>query len=288
MLEDAIARLYRVPPAEFTELRAELVAAAKGRGDTLAAKQIDALRKPSIAAWVVNVLVHSEEDATQRLGEMGDALRAAHTSLDADRIKELSGTRRKLVDDLARAAFKAAGLTQPPAALRDDVTGTLHAAIANTAVNERLGRLSKAEKWSGFGDVVETTAPVLRVVHGGKASGKGAATKAAAPTAKVNNTDVLSDAKREMQTALATVAAAEQVKLEADDELDQRQSEFVAARMKRDEARRRMADAEHRFEAAAQQLDRAKNASREATELLKAAKTAQRKSRAALESARKR
>ena len=285
MLEDAISRLYRVPPAEFTQLRTELVAAARSRGDALAAKQIEALRKPSIAAWVVNVLVHAEADATMRLADMGDKLRAAHTALDSDRIKELSSTRRKLVDELARAAFKAAGLAQPPAALRDDVTGTLHAAIANSAVNERLGRLSKAEKWSGFGDVVETTAPVLRVVPGGKAARKADATTRTPP--EPGGADRLAAAKREMQTAIDTVAAAEQAKLAADDELDQRQAEFAAARIKRDEVRRRMAEAERRFEAAAQQLDRAKQSSKDAAELLKAAKTAARKRRDELTSARK-
>jgi hypothetical protein len=39
----------------------------------------------------------------------------------------------------------------PSAALREDVIGTLQAAIADPDVAAELGRLSKAEQWSGFG-----------------------------------------------------------------------------------------------------------------------------------------
>jgi hypothetical protein len=40
----------------------------------------------------------------------------------------------------------------PSAALRDDVADTLQAAIADPNVTARLGRLTKAERWSGFAE----------------------------------------------------------------------------------------------------------------------------------------
>ena len=43
-------------------------------------------------------------------------------------------------------------IRSPTGALRGDVTDTLHAAIADPDVRSRLGRLAKAEHWSGFGD----------------------------------------------------------------------------------------------------------------------------------------
>src|SRR4029079_13811860 len=63
---------------------------------------------------------------------------------------------RRLVDDAARAAFEEAELAEPTGALRDDVTGTLQAAVADPDVASRLGRLTKAERWSGFGEFGDT------------------------------------------------------------------------------------------------------------------------------------
>jgi hypothetical protein len=69
----------------------------------------------------------------------------------ARRIRELSAEQRTLIDELARAGFRAAEVTDPSAGLREDVTDTLQAAIADPDVAARLGRLAKAEQWSGFG-----------------------------------------------------------------------------------------------------------------------------------------
>ena len=77
--------------------------------------------------------------------------------MDGDAIRQLSSEQRSLVDELARAAFEGADVTNPPASLREDVTGTLQAAVADPDVAARLGRLPKAERWSGFGDFGDTT-----------------------------------------------------------------------------------------------------------------------------------
>ena len=75
----------RVKPEEFTALRTKLAAAAKKRGDTAAAKRISAARKPTTAAWVVNLLAHSNEDVKQSLTDLGERLRAAHAAMDGAR-----------------------------------------------------------------------------------------------------------------------------------------------------------------------------------------------------------
>ncbi|WP_235567970.1 hypothetical protein [Mycobacterium sp. Root135] len=156
--EDDIGRLYGVDPAEFTELRKELVAEAKKRGDRDAARAIGAARRPTTAAWVVNALVRADETATSRLDEIGQHLRAAHAAMDGAKIRELSGAQRKLLDELVRTGFAAAAVSHPSAALRDDVVGTLQAAVADPDVAARLGRLEKAERWSGFGEFGSVTA----------------------------------------------------------------------------------------------------------------------------------
>ena len=156
--EEDLDRLYGVDPAEFTKLRTELVAEAKKRGDRDAARTIAAARRPTTAARVVNALVRVDDTATARLDSMGQHLRAAHASMDGAKIRELSGVQRKLVDELVRTGFAAASVSNPSAALRDDVVGTLQAAVADPDVAARLGRLEKAERWSGFGEFGAVTA----------------------------------------------------------------------------------------------------------------------------------
>src|SRR6267154_2060538 len=156
-MADELDELYEVKPDEFTALRTKLAAAAKQRGDTDTAKQISAARKPTTAAWVVNRLALRDRDIRTRLAGLGERLKDAHSAMDGDRIRALSTEQRRLVDDVARTAFEEAELGAPSAALRDDVTGTLQAAIADPDVASRLGRLTKAEQWSGFGEFGDTT-----------------------------------------------------------------------------------------------------------------------------------
>jgi chromosome segregation ATPase len=293
MADDPLVQLYTVSPAEFTQLRGSLAAEAKKRGDAEAARQIAAQRKPSTAAWIVNLLARRHPDTRKRIERLGAQLRDAQASLDADRLRELSAERRAIVDELARQAFAEADVTDPAAALRDDVTGTLQAAIADPDIAERLGRLHRAEHWSGFGDVVAVAPPQLRVVTGGKAAKKAPPKAAASGRATSRGADapskqdLVADAKEQLQTAVATVAAAEQAKSDADDELDERQAELAAARMKRDEAKRRLAEAETRLKAAERAFQAARKASAQADDLVKAARRQQRERREALEKARK-
>jgi chromosome segregation ATPase len=270
MADDELDELYWVKPEGFTALRTRLAAAAKHRGDAAAAKRISATRKPTTAAWIVNLLARSNEEAKQRLTYLGERLRAAHAAMDGSRIRELSTQQRKLVDELARAAFEAAELTDPPAALRDDVTGTLQAAIADPDVTARLGRLAKAERWSGFGEFGDT-APVSTVARGGKA--KAEPRQARQRPARNDPSDGnLKAARQQLETVRATVAAAERAKAVADDERSERQAELATARLRHGEARKRLQEAERDLNAAADAHDKAKQASRDAAELVKEAK----------------
>jgi hypothetical protein len=152
MSDDDLDALYSVKPEGFTALRRELADAAKQRGDAAAAKQISAAGKPTTAAWIVNLLVLADKDVRPRLSKLGDQLRSAHAGMDGERIRKLSAEQRHTVDELVRAGLQRADVKNPSAATREDVAGTLHAAIADRDVADRLGRLTKAERWSGFGD----------------------------------------------------------------------------------------------------------------------------------------
>jgi hypothetical protein len=271
---DGLDELYEIKPEAFTALRTKLAAAAKQRGDTDAAQQISAARKPTAAAWVVNRVALRDQDIRTRLAGLGERLRDAHAAMDGDRIRELSAEQRRLVEDLARAAFEEAELADPSAALRDDVTGTLQAAIADPDVASRLGRLTRAERWSGFGEFSDTA-----MVFTSSRKTVSAREKPAHKPRHDDKHDEKHDekhdaARREREKARAALAAAERTKADADAALTELQSDLATARLRRDDARRRLQGAEDALTAAQDAYDKGKQASRDAAAVVKDAKAA--------------
>jgi hypothetical protein len=252
MADDELDDLYRAEPDAFTAQRSRLAAEAKGRGDAAAAKRMSAARKPTTAAWIVNRVALGHKDTKKRLADLGDRLRAAHAEMDGERIRALSAEQHKLIDELVRAAFEAADVKRPSASVREDVTSTLQAAVADPDVRERLGRLAKPERWSGFGAFGDAT----------EAEPKQSRPRPAHDTA----------AQRRLEKLTAAVADAEQARAEADDTLSQRQAERDAARQRRDEALATLRKAEREFTKAEADHDKAKRASRAAAESVKEAK----------------
>jgi chromosome segregation ATPase len=266
---DELDELYGVRPEEFTARRSELAAAAKKRGDAAAAKRISAARKPTTAAWVVNQLVHANEDVKRSLTDLGERLRAAHAAMDGAAIRELSSEQRSLVDELARAAFEGVDVTNPSATLREDVTGTLQAAVADPDVAGRLGHLAKAEQWSGFGDFGSATA-VFTTARRDK-SGSDTKQTSQEPPREQRRDDERASARR-VEEARTALAVAERAKDDAANELSDRQTDLAVARLRRDEMRQRLEEAERNLDAADKAYSEAKQAGRDAAELVKKAK----------------
>ena len=158
LLADATAELYQADPEAFMPRRAELVAQAREAGEAAAAKQIGALRKPTRLAWVVNRLVRNDPEVRDRLAELAAELRDTGASMDGGRIRELTAARARLVDELTRQAFD--DLPAPPAAVREEVTATLDAALADPEVAASLGTLVRAAHWAGFGLAVPISGPI--------------------------------------------------------------------------------------------------------------------------------
>ena len=266
-MADELDELYEVKAEEFTALRTKLAAAAKKRGDADTARQISAARKPTTAAWVVNRLALRDQDVRTRLAGLGERLKDAHATMDGDRIRALSAEQRRLVDDVARAAFEEAELADPSAALRDDVTGTLQAAIADPDVASRLGRLTKAERWSGFGEFGDTAMVFTQTRR--TTSRKEPAEEPQRDDKRDEKRDA---ARRDRETARAALAAAERSKAAADAALTELQSDLATARLRRDDARRRLKDAESALTAAQDAYDKGKQAGRDAAAVVKEAK----------------
>jgi hypothetical protein len=300
-VDEAALELYAVPPEEFLGTRNDLVARARAAGDTAAATQIGKLRKPTVAAWLVNALVLADDSVVERLGELGDRLRAAQEQLDAAVLRELTTERRRLVDELTRAAFARAKRTQPPAGLRDEVSGTFDAALADPEVGARLGRLTRAEQWSGFG-FLPTGAPQLTVVRGGRSTGrerattagkgtssgggksgagKGGSTEAGAGTAPApapaksaaerrKERKAVADAQTALEAAEAALADAREREADSGRRVKQLarrlaklQDELEGARSSLEDARKDVSTAKGRRREARSALDRAQRAARD-------------------------
>jgi len=177
-LQKVAEELYALPVSEFTATRNRRAADVRA-DDAQLAKAIRALPRPSLAAWVVNMLVRDEPDHVDRVLALGEELRQAQQSLDARQLRELGGKRRKLTAAVTRQAREgAAGRgVQVSDAVAAQVEQTLHAAMideyAARAVRTALlvtalpsGGLDEIDvsKSLAVPDAVSTDRPRLSVV----------------------------------------------------------------------------------------------------------------------------
>ncbi|MEV8241514.1 transposase [Microbacterium testaceum] len=162
LVDEAAADLLALPPARFTAARAERVAAAAGP----VGRRIAKLRKPTVAAWAVNLLVRDG-----RLGEaveLSRALQEAQDDLDAAELARLGKQRRQLVAALARRAGELAAEAGTPlsAAMAESVEKTVNAAVVDPEVAAAVltGRLVSPIDLAtldpgGLGDAVAGSVP---------------------------------------------------------------------------------------------------------------------------------
>ena len=146
--------LYAGPADGFTE---ERNLAARDCGDKELAAQIKKLKKPSVAAWAVNLLVRRESEQIDSVLELADSLRAAAEALDGDELRALTRQRRQLTTALAssaRSLAKEAGvrLTGP---VVDQVEGMLNAAMLDPVAAHvvRAGRIVTAFTSTGLSEL---------------------------------------------------------------------------------------------------------------------------------------
>jgi hypothetical protein len=163
-------RLYAAPPREFVAERDAAVAAARAAGDDVTAAAVAKLRRPTVAAWLVNLLALRRPELMAQLAELATALQAAQRDLDGAQLRELTNQRRATVSALVAQARAAAREADPEATDAKlplaELERTLHAALVDREVAEavRSGRLTRAAAAEGFGELPRAR---LRLVPGG-------------------------------------------------------------------------------------------------------------------------
>ncbi len=153
---DAVAdELYALPTNEFVKARNACVKRARADGARPLAQRIQALQKPTTAAWLANQLVREHRGEIEPLFELGRELREVMAELGGDELRELTRQRFKLVSGLVQQARVLGG--RRGVRVSDDVAqalrSTFEATLSDAASAEAVssGRLTDALRVSGFG-----------------------------------------------------------------------------------------------------------------------------------------
>nr|WP_274638265.1 transposase [Microbacterium bovistercoris] len=221
-LEQIAAALYAGPLDAFV---AQRNARAKQAGERDAAEEIRALRKPSVAAWVVNVFARERRDELAQALRLADELREAQEELDATALASLGRQRRALTARLAQeaAALATARGARVTASTIEAVQQTIAAAFFNAeaAIAVASGRLIRELEPSADGP-----ADIEDAVGGGL----GAPSPATAPP-PVDEVKV----RRERRAAERAVHDAEQHVSRAQRELDKAERGLSTATRRREQ-----------------------------------------------------
>ncbi|KHJ71599.1 hypothetical protein NXT08_07320 [Rhodococcus pyridinivorans] len=273
-LDSVADALYGLDPGDFVAARSEFAAQAREAGDRELTAAIGRLRKPTVAAWMVNLLARERADELAALLDIGSALRTAQRRLSGSEMRKLSEQRRRVVAALERDAGRLAadrGRTVSESALRE-VGRTLNAALSDPGIGEqvRQGRLDAIVESDGFGDL---SAMPLTVVRGGSeeddeddrtAAGKSARkskgerepterekAEQAAREAEIDEAAAaLDSAHNAAEEAREAASAAEQELARHEEEVAELRAKLEHAEQQRTFARRAAAEAKKRVVAA--------------------------------------
>lgn len=227
-LESIAAELYAEAPGEFTERRN---ARAREAEDPVLAAAVRALRKPSVAAWVVNVFARERTERLAQALQLAAELREAQDDLDAATLSQLGRQRRALTNQLAAEAASLAtarGARVTDATL-ESVRQTISAAFfdSDAAAAVASGRLVRELEPSGSLDLDGA-------VGGGRP---------AAPAAPVPVADEVA-ARRERRRAEQALRDAEKTRERAERAVEKADRDARAARGRLDQLTARIAEVE--------------------------------------------
>lgn len=273
-LNEVADKLYAVSPEHFAVRRDALVAAARSAGERDLARLIAKLRRPVLAAALVNAVIRSEPAELTTLTELGTSMRSAQRELRGAELRELSGQRQRLLTRLVQLAGDAAGRSLTEAVLAQ-VRATFEAAIADEAAEAAVlsGRLTTALSYTGFGEVDVTDAVGaarsrprhLSIVRESVVRESAARdTPTAAERATEQQT---AEQRRAEQRAADAVSAAHGARADADEAAS-------GARAELEQALEGIAAASGRVDELAEHLNQARAALDEATSVQRAAEAA--------------
>lgn len=255
-LDSVAQELYGVPLPDFVPTRNGRVKQARAAGDRELAAEIQALAKPTTAAWLVNQLSREHADDLTPLLDLGRELRDASAKLDGQTMRRLGRERTELVTQLVdhtRQLGSDRG-SRVSDDVAEEVRRTLDASFSDSEIADEVsaGQLIRAVEYAGFGDLAGFGGPTgivgeRRTAQRKTAAGKTTAGKTAAGKTAAGKTEQADrPTKRAGKSAEKTAKRAEPPSRPAD----------LGAR-RRQKAERELADAQQRLEAARAARDEA-------------------------------
>jgi septal ring factor EnvC (AmiA/AmiB activator) len=267
--------LYALPLADFTPARDAL--AKEHKSDKQLASGIKGLRKASVAAWVVNLLVRRDPDQVDQVLAVGEALRDAQDNLDATQLREFTKQRRQLTASVTTAARRLAREegVRTTQAVADQVEATLTAAMLepDAAKAVRSGLLVTSLAATGLGDLDLSGAVAVPEALGFSATARPAA--APEPTARpqlhvVPDPDAEEKARAAADERLADARAvlkdAEKEHRAARRSVEKLQARTLQVQSEIDELRSRLAELESTLEEVDEELSEAEAVEADADE----------------------
>jgi hypothetical protein len=270
--------LYAGSVDAFTEARNQ---AAKQAGDKGLAAQIKKLKKPSVAAWAVNLLVRRESEQIDSVLGLAEQLRAAAEALDGAELRALTKQRRQLTSALASSAKSLAHdagvrLTGP---VVDQVEGMITAAMLDPVAAQvvRTGRIVTAFTSTGVSELdVESVVAVPEAIEV-RATPTEEEAEDPEPVALHVVPDggaKLAAAEDALEEATAHVTAAEQELAEAEGAVEELNARRLQLQGEADELRRRLAAIEDDVDQVDEDLEEAQDTRDDAKVVLSEARTA--------------
>ncbi len=236
--------LYGRPLNEFIVARGERAKQARAGGDGEGAMAIGKLAKPNKVAWLANQLVRAHPDELRSLLELGDSMRHATASLDAERLRQDSRQQHQIIHALLQQAHilaNAAGQAMSDSTARG-LEDTLHAALADeqAALQLSQGRLTSGLSRSGFPGIDASAVPAVagpaaagkRAQLGKRTGADPAARREQLNRARQDEQDARSDAAhadRARENAQATLTRAHDAAGDAADNVGRLKAELDAA-----------------------------------------------------------
>ena len=268
--------LYALPLAEFTPARD--AKAKELKGDDLG-KQVKALKKPSTAAWVVNLLVRREQEQVDQVLSVGEALRDAQASMSGDDLRALTKQRRQLTAAVTLQARRLAAdeglkVTQ---AVADQVEATLTAAMVDEECGKavRSGLLVAALATTGVDEVELARSVAVPEALGFMAKARGAEPSTPPDLHVVPDPDAdekaLTAAQERLDAAEEALAEVTETYDEAAGEVEKLEARSMQVQAEIDELKRKLSDLEETYEGIDDELGDAEDTKSEAQDAVRTA-----------------
>jgi len=248
--------LYAASLSDFTPTRDARAKALKADGETELAAQVKALRKASLAAWVVDLFVRRDADQVEQVLSMGAALREAQAGMSGEELRALTRQRRQLTAAITQQARSLAGeegvkVTQ---AVADQVEATITAAMVDERCGQavRSGLLVSALSATGVDEVDVAAAVAVPEALGFVATARAAEAPARPDLRVVPDPDADAKARVAAEEALAeaqdVVVAAQSAYDDASVDVERLQARQLQLEAEIDELKRRIADLEQTYD----------------------------------------